>query len=279
MTTRSAVRLYVIATLLSAFALIASPAQAQFQPRPLNDPATGEKYHVEAAAGFWFPSADVVVASAALGIQGTSIDLKKDFSLQDKRFPEIHLELKASRRSKLRLQYIPIKYDPTATLSRDIVFNGIRYRIGLPVNAVLDWKSYRFGFEYDVVATDSGFAGFVIDAKYTDLNVQLNSPIANEFAEAKAPIPTIGGVGRFYIVPSISVTAEVTGFKLSWLPSSLIKNSSGHYVDVDVYGTLNFTNNIGVQLGYRSFDVGYVVKTDTASLKLKGIFFGVVARI
>jgi hypothetical protein len=33
-----------------------------------------------------------------------------------------------------------------------------------------------------------------------------------------------------------------------------------------------------VQLGYRSLDVGYLVKTDTGSFVLRGLFFGVVAR-
>jgi hypothetical protein len=58
----------------------------------------------------------------------------------------------------------------------------------------------------------------------------------------------------------------------------LIKNTSGHYVDVNVYGTLNFTDNVGVQAGIRSFDVGYLVKTDSGSFNLTGLFFGVVAR-
>ncbi len=38
------------------------------------------------------------------------------------------------------------------------------------------------------------------------------------------------------------------------------------------------TNNIGAQLGYRSFDVGYLVDQDTGSFTLKGLYFGVVAR-
>ncbi len=80
---------------------------------------------------------------------------------------------------------------------------------------------------------------------------------------------------RGYVVPNISITAEVTGFKL---PESLIKDTTGHYVDVDIYGTVNFTNNVGVQVGYRSFDVGYLVESDTGSFTLKGMFFGIVAR-
>ena len=78
-----------------------------------------------------------------------------------------------------------------------------------------------------------------------------------------------------YVVPNISITADITGFKL---PDNLIKGDSGHFLDVDIYGTVNFTRNIGAQIGYRALDVGYVVKTDTGSFTLKGLYFGAVAR-
>lgn len=274
-----AVRLYTWAGLLAAAILMnSSPARAQYQPRPLNDPATGEKYHIEAGAGFWFPRAAAVVSSEGLGIRGSSIDLKNDFNLQDQRFPELQLVLRPSRASKLRFQYIPIKYEVTSTLNRAIVFNGIRYNLGVPVNAMLDWKAVRFGYEFDFVRQNGGFAGVVFDVKYTDVFVQLKSPVETQFAQAKAPIPAIGGIARMYLVPNISITGELTGFSLGWLPQSLTKDNSGHYVDFDLYGTLNFTNNIGVRVGYRSLDVGYVVKTDTGALTLKGLYFGVVVR-
>ncbi len=77
------------------------------------------------------------------------------------------------------------------------------------------------------------------------------------------------------MVPNISITGEVTGFKL---PDSIDSRYGGHYVDVDIYGTVNFTNNIGVKGGYRSLDMGYLVKQDSGSFTLKGIYFGVVAR-
>ena len=42
-----------------AFVFLAAPAQAQFQPRPISEPPTGEQYHIEGAAGFWFPTATI----------------------------------------------------------------------------------------------------------------------------------------------------------------------------------------------------------------------------
>ena len=271
MPNRFALRLSAFSALAAAVVLVASPARAQYRPRPLNDPATGEKYHIEAGVGLWYPTAEIGISSTQFNLVGTNVNFKNDLGLTDQRFPEFQLVLRPTKGAKFRFQYIPIKYDQSATLSRPIVFNGQRFNVGQAVNSTLDWKAYRFGFEYDFVVKNRGFAGFIVEAKYTDVRAAL----ATEFARARAPIPAIGGIARGYVLPNISITADITGFKL---PDTIVKGSSGHYVDVDVYGTLNFTNNIGAQVGYRSFDVGYIVQTDTGNLTLKGLYFGAVAR-
>ena len=254
-------------------ALLPAPALAQFQPRPLVDPATGERYHIEAAAGFWFPTSDITITSQSLGILGSTIDFKKDLGLTDQRFPELHLELRPATRHKFRLQYIPIKYEQTSVLTRTIVFNGQSYTIGGSVTSTLDWNAYRFGYEFDFISRDRGFGGFVLDFKYTDVTATLATPISLEFTQAKAPIPAIGGIFRVYVVPNISITGELTGFKM---PERVFKDAGGHYFDFNLYGTLNFTNYVGVQVGYRALDLGYVIKTDTGSFTLQGVFFGIV---
>ena len=43
-------------------------------------------------------------------------------------------------------------------------------------------------------------------------------------------------------------------------------------------GTVNFNNYAGVQLGVRSLDVGYTIKKDQGSFKMKGLYFGGVVR-
>jgi len=271
----SAIRVYGAVCAAVATVLTAAPAQAQFKPRPLSDPATGEDYHIEAAAGLWFPSAKIAVSSERFGIEGTTIDFKNDLGLTDKKFTDLRLVLKPSTRSKFRFEFIPVKYEQSATLRKDIVFNGIRYRIGLPVNSLLEWKAYRLAYEFDFISNDRGFAGFVVEAKYTDVKVDLASSLATEFAHARAPIPALGGIGRVYVVPNISITGELTGFKL---PDELIKNTRAHYVDFDLYGTVNLTNNVGAQFGYRSLDLGYAVKSDIGEMVLKGIYLGIVGR-
>jgi hypothetical protein len=262
-----------------AFLLGATSADAQYRPRALDDPATGENYHVEAEVTLWPTTADISVASAGggalSGLLGTDIDAQRDLGFTDQRFPMLSLQLRPARRHHLRFQYIPIQYAGTFTLRRDIVFNGIRFPANIPVNSSLDWKAYRFGYQYDFIVKNRGFGGFIMEAKYTDVQVQLNSPVALEYDRVRAPIPAIGGIGRVYVVPNISITGELTGFTL---PDTVEGRYQAHYVDVDVYGTVNFTDNIGVKGGYRSMDLGYAIKDDTGSFVLKGIYFGAVLR-
>jgi hypothetical protein len=273
MVTRSSLRLY--GALAIALLFVASPVAAQFTPRSLNDPATGEQFHIEGSAGFWVPTANMSISSEALGIVGSTIDFKNDLGLTDQRFSEISLVGRPARKHKLRFSYIPIEFIQESTIKRDIKFNGQLYAKGLPVNSDLLWKAYRFAYEYDFITKNRGFGGFILEAKYTDVTATLKSPIVEEFIHAKAPIPAIGGIVRVYVVPNISITGELTGVKI---PDSISKEYKAHYADLDIYGTLNFTNNIGVQGGFRSIDVGYHVDSDTGSFVLKGIYFGVVAR-
>lgn len=276
------VRLYAIAGLTASLLCLSIPAHGQYRPRPLNDPATGETYHIEVGAGYWMPTATMTVSSESLGIPGTTIDFRNDLGLTDKRFPDFQIVLRPARRHKFRGESIPIKYDAAGILTRDIIFNGIKYRVGLPVTSSLDWKAYRLGYEYDFVSRNRGFAGLILEAKYTDVAVQLSTPPSAalpggllEYAHARAPIPAIGGIARFYVIPNISITGEITGFTV---PSSVSADYNAHYADVDIYGTLNFTDNVGVKAGYRSLNVGYVIKSDTGSFVLKGLYFGAVLR-
>ena len=262
--------------LIATVVLAAAPAEAQFVPRTLNDPATGEEYHIEGFAGLWSPSHEMSIQSESLGIAGSAIDFKQDLGLEDQRFGDVRLVGRPARKHKFRFQYTPIEYNRQSfSLVRNLTFNGQLYRVGLPVESHFLWKAYRLGYEYDFIVKNRGFGGLILDVKYTDVAARLRSTVIEESIRARAPIPSLGGIVRVYVVPNISITGEVTGIKI---PDSISKEYKAHYADVDIYGTLNFTRNVGVQGGYRTLDVGYRIDKDTGSFVLRGIYFGVVAR-
>ena len=273
-------RLFAVSLCLFAGLAVAVPAEAQYGARRTSsNRATGETYHVEAAGTIWNPEPNILISSEGLGQLGDQIDFVTTLGIEKKKFNQLKIVLRPATKHKFRFEYTPIKFEAQKNVPVSFVFNGQRFPFNVPVSTELTWKAYRFGYEWDFVYLDRGFAGVVLEAKYTDVNATLNSSAVGiaQFTEARAPIPAIGFIGRGYVVPNISITGEFTFFKL---PEKAIQSEdySAKYYDFDLYGTVNFSENFGAQLGYRSFDVFYKVKQDTGTLKLKGMYFGGVAR-
>jgi hypothetical protein len=255
---------------VAALGISAGTASAQYGTRSMGSTTPGEDYHVEVAYNFWTPERDIVVASESLGIVGSRIDAVEDLGFEQETFGDFRLVLRPSRKFKFRLGYTPIKYEAESVLTRTIVFNGQRYDVGLPVNSTLDWKAWRFGLQYDFIYRERGFLGFVAEAKYTDVNVDLTSPIGSlsEFTSVKAPIPTIGLAGRAYLAEKLAINGEITGLKLNY------DENEGTYLDYDISAIFNINNYVGVQGGYRSLTVEYLIDADQGDFNLKGLYFG-----
>ena len=251
----------------------AVPAAAQYGRPTMSDPATGEKYHVEVSYGFWHPDLEATISSEQLGIIGTEIDVKSDLGYTNEAIRQFRLVLRPGRKHKFRIEYVPVKFEGDTILERSIIFNGIEYDAGLPVQSQFEWDTWRLGYEYDFVYTDRVYAGFIVEVRQTTAQLQLDSPIDSEFTEAKGPLPGIGGVFRAYPAKNFSITAEITGLNV---PE--IDEYDGQFIDVDIYGTFNFSHNFGVQGGYRALDVSYIAKLDTGDITLKGFYFTGVAR-
>jgi hypothetical protein len=266
---------------LSVFCLTSAlsvlPADAQYSVRRGANRATGENYHVEIGGYLWNPTPDILIATeSAPDVIGDTIDVVNDLDIEKARHNQLRIVLRPGTKHKFRFEYTPIKYEqPDGTLTRDIEFNGIIYSPTLPVSSVIEWKAYRFTYEYDIVYRDRGFFGILFEVKHTDVRAQVANGLFDEFVRARAPIPALGAIGRVYVAPNISITGEFSGFRL---PESIDEDYRAKYYDFDIYGTVNFTDNFGAQAGYRSFDVFYRVEEDEGTLKLKGLYLGGVVR-
>ena len=273
-------RSFAIVAFLAAGLSLAASAEAQYGARrPTSERATGETYHVEVIGAFWNPSPDIVISSEQFDIIGSEVDFVNTLGVTDTKFKQLKVALRPATKHKFRFEYTPITYDADKVITASFVFNGQLYQVGIPVTTNLKWKAYRFGYEWDILYKSRGFLGLLVDLKYTDIEATLSSSAvgAAQFTHAQAPIPAIGVVGRGYVVPNISITGEFSAFKL---PERALTTDdySGRFYDFDLYGTVNFNDHVGAQLGYRSWDVFYKVKKDTGTLHLTGPYFGGVVR-
>lgn len=261
---------------LAVVVLVAGPAPAVAQFSPPASPAVGEDYHFEIAYSFWSADPSLLISSESLGIPGTDIDLIQDLGIESKRMNRLNIVLRPAQKHKFRFEYTPVKYETDSfPIQREFIFNGQRYRVGLPVSTTADFKTYRFGYEYDFISRSRGYLGVLLDLKYTDVSVELLSPIGNEFTTQAAPIPTIGLTGRGYVAANVAIGGEVSFFRV---PDNLSDSYDGSYTDYDFYGLVNFTRNVGAQAGYRSIDIFYEADLDHGGLKFKGWYFGGTVR-
>ena len=60
----------------------------------------------------------------------------------------------------------------------------------------------------------ASITSILIEGRYTEMTASLKSPLNDEASSAKGPLPAFGLVGRGYPIKNVSITAEVSGFKL-----------------------------------------------------------------
>jgi len=250
-------------------------ALAQEPPFDRQDLPSGERYRIEALAGYWSPGADIVLSSDAPGVPGTRIDMKRDLGLTDQRFPELQLTWRPGVRHKFRFQYLPIHFVSTAAPARDLLFDGVTYRANLPAGASLDWTTYRLGYAYDFVVRRRGSVGFIAEVKHTVVRAELQSALADSVSRQAMPIPALGGVGRVYPWARLSLTGEVSFFGVPDRPDG---HYGGHVTDVDLSAAWNVTRHLGAQAGFRDIDIHHLGEWNTATFRLKGVYVAALLR-
>ena len=271
----------LVAVLLLSF-LVASRADAQFR---VEQPAPGEQFHVELGLMFWNPTPGIQIQTGSLAALGESeVDFVQEFGIEKERFKEFRAVLKAAKKHKIRITHVTAEYNAATTLGRTIVFGGQTFPISVPATADLKWDVWRFGYEWDFVAMDRAVVGVITELKVNHVSADLQAVgFASELTDVSAPVPTIGGIARVYPHKTFSLTAEFTGFKVPGflakkITDAIDDDADAKVFDLDLYGTVNFTDNFGAQGGYRSFDVFYHVYKDEGALTLKGVYFGGIVR-
>jgi hypothetical protein len=262
--------------------LVSSRAEAQFR---VERPAPGEQFHVELGLMFWQPTPVLQIQTGSLAALGESeVDFVQEFGIENKRFNEFRSVIKAAKKHKLRVSHVAAEYNAATTLQRTIVFGGQTFPVSVPATADLQWRIWRFGYEWDFVARDRGLVGLVTELKVNQVTADLAAVgFGSELTDVSAPVPTIGVIARAYPHKTFSLTAEFTGFKVPGflarkITDAIDDDADAKVFDLDLYGTVNFGSHVGAQLGYRSLTADYLFDEDAGDLELKGWYFGGLVR-
>ena len=257
----SARSLVVHPALVVALTLTATPAVAQSK--------------LDVSFGYWLPHADIVVAADGAGVTGTAIDLRQDAGLTDSAFPDLAASFRAAARHRIRFEFLPISYDSSATLARDIVFNGVAYPRGAAVTSRFNWTTARFGYEYDFLVTPRWTAGLVVEARQTVIEERLADRADDQSRRSQVPVPAAGGAVTIRASAHVSMTGEIVGIKV---PNSADRHYGGHYADAMLVGTFDLGPHVGAQAGYRLIDIAHLGESDSATMRLRGFYVGAIVR-
>jgi hypothetical protein len=249
-------------------------ASAQYDAPPLTNDAIGEQYHVELSGSLWNPTFAGIVSSEQFGQAGSNLDFETDLGFAQTRFKDLRIVLRPGRKHRLRAQYTPIVYTADTVLNRTIVFNNIEFPVALPVSTEFQWKVWRFGYEYDVIYGSRGFVGLFAEARYTQFVASLEGLGRSEFTSAKAPLPAVGIAARAYVVRNVALNFEVSGFRVP----DVDPEYQADYYDWNISGTVNLTNNVGVEVGWRKMTTFLHIERDTGDFEFKGMWFGATVR-
>lgn len=263
-TTRAALALAVL--------LAATGADAQSQ----SDQGAGEQYHVEFSLRFWSPTPELSLSTGRLTNLGVGpVNFVQEFGLEKERFTEYSVTSKAGKH-KIRYGSIPISYSKEAVITRNLQFGGLTVPVSADASTNIDWRLRRYGYEWDFVSAGRGYVGLVTDIKDNKFSASISAgPYGSESTDVRVWVPTVGLGARAYPHRLVSITGEfgveVTRFKGL---DRLKTDWDGHFVDFDIYGTVNMGRNVALQGGYRSMRVDYTSDSDTANLRLKGLYWG-----
>lgn len=299
---RSSVAITLLSSLALAFLMTSSPLRAQTpaqtpaQPAPAPPAAPSfapfeEDYHFEVSADGWFTrpttamysdtetvttTATSTTAAVTTNVTGTNIDFIKQLNLSDQLFPTLHVLVRPLKKHKIRLDFYPLRYSQTATLTSALNFNGQTYASGDAVTSSLHWNEWELTYEYDFVTSPRGFLGGVAGLNVYSVSGSMSDANKSGTASVGIPMPGLGAIGRYYFTPRFSATGAFTGFVLPGGNTS----TNGHVINVQGYATISLSKNVGIQEGYRFFDAAHYFNSpvNTGEFQISGAFIGAVFR-
>lgn len=274
-------RAVALACLLLGALACAQPARAQLSPASTDFPV-GELHRIELLGSLWPPAQDLTVAHRGSDASATTTGAAGGPGTAVPRFMDLRVRLRLSRRQRVHLDYLPVRYDAVTAPDRPASPAGAEPRPAAPVASILTWRTWRLAYEYDLIHLTRGSLGLFAEATYTDVRIARDPACADgsracELARMRRPIPAVGGVVRFYPSPVIMLGAEASLLRMPWGIGDFL-GYSGEHLAVDVHAVLNFIDPFGLQVGYRSRNLSLRTTEHDYDLKLEGIYAGALLR-
>ena len=204
-----------------------------------------------------------------------TIDFKSDLGLDDKRMTALEPH-RCGRRAATSSASSTSRSStkPRRSLRRDDHLQRPALSASnLPVNSTLDWKAYRFGYEFDFVDEEPRLRRLHHRGEvHRRAASSLRQPARSIASSRTRSVPDPGARRHRPLLRRAEHLDHRRGHRLQAARQHRRPLQRATTSDVDIYGTVNFTNNVGVTgrlpLARRRATWS---SSDTGSFTLKGI--------
>jgi len=207
------------------------------------------------------------------GSVGTKVDLDKDLNLDNSNNLTAEIALQWGD-ARLSLNYLPIEFSGTGTLTANGFFNGQPFSQSETVKSKLSINLYDIGLTYFLINLDdlpTRFQfGLELAVKVADAEITFKDSDAgiSETQSATVPIPTVGARARVALSDYLGVLGRV----------GYMEYDGNHFTDAEGQVEFSPIPAIGIYAGYRYFDL----KIDESDLfvdtEFSGPFGGLLVR-
>ncbi len=223
-------------------------------------------------AGYQILEPEGTIGGTVNNIGGT-VDIQNDLDLDDSE--DFSGEVAISwGNSRLSLNYLPLDFSGTGTLSDTIVLNGTEFSASTEVKSNLSIDLYDIGYTYyllnfDDLPTRFQF-GLEVAVKVADADFSITESTTGqtESESVLAPIPTVGARARIALADYLGIVGRI----------GYMEYSGNHFLDAEAQIEFSPLPMLGIYAGYRYFDLTIDEDELYVDAKITGPFAGVMVR-
>jgi len=204
---------------------------------------------------------------------GKKVDIDKDLNLDDSK--EFTGEVALSwGNSRLSLNYVPIDFSGTGTLSETIIINGQEFLASADVQSDLTIDLYDIGYTYYLLNFDdlpTRFQlGLEVAVKVADADFSIRE-VGTGLTESESvtvPIPTVGARARIALADYLGISGRI----------GYMEFDTNHFLDAEAQVEFSPVPMVGIYAGYRYFDLKIDEDELFVETEIAGPFGGVMIR-
>lgn len=200
-------------------------------------------FEIGARGLYWFPSFKTDIKVDSGGVVGNTLNLKDTLGVKDASFPSFEVFMGLGRHH-FNVAYTPIAYSGSASLTRDITFNGQTFTASSRVDTDMKLRMYDLQYRYTLLDFENLAAGFSVDAigqvKYIDAEARISAS-SNGIGSAgklRAPMLMVGlgaHVGILHNLLEARVAATGMAYSNSYLYEALADLSLTPFPFLDIH--------------------------------------------